>query len=49
MRSNCLIFAIALYWRRRWHGYIVIRKSHWGRFPHFLYMERGHIAEVRGA
>jgi len=41
--SNCLFFALRLYWRRRWRGYLLIRKSHWGPFPHFLYAERGHI------
>lgn len=42
MRSNCLFFALALFWRRRWRGYIAIRKSHWGNFPHFLYEEGRH-------
>lgn len=40
-RSNCLFFAVALYWRR-YHkggiGYITMRRSHWGPFPHFLYV-----------
>lgn len=42
-RTNCLLFAIALYLRR--HGrtnrrhYIAVRKSDCGRFPHFLYVE----------
>nr|WP_145544794.1 hypothetical protein [Variovorax boronicumulans] len=45
-RSNCLIWAVALYWRRRKKGaagYLVMRRSRWGRFPHFLYMERGRL------
>ncbi|MDO9235997.1 MAG: hypothetical protein Q7U28_08200 [Aquabacterium sp.] len=40
MRSNCLFFAIALYWRRWRHGgigRITWRKSHYGKFPHWLY------------
>lgn len=43
MRSNCLFFALALYARRKRagrEGYIVIRKSRWGAFPHVLYSER---------
>lgn len=38
-RSNCLFFAVALYrrLRRRNTGvYISMRRSRWGRFPHFL-------------
>jgi hypothetical protein len=41
--SNCLLFAISLYLRRVAKGrvgYISIRRSHWGWFPHFLYQER---------
>ena len=37
--TNCLFFAVALFLRRR-HGYITVRKSRWGRFPHFLYTEQ---------
>ena len=43
MWSNCLIFAIRLWWRRQMKGrrvYISLRKSHWGRFPHFVVFER---------
>lgn len=42
-RSNCLFFALALYRRRKGRGasgYVAIRGSHWGRFPHFLYVEQ---------
>lgn len=40
--SNCLFFAVALWWRRGGIGYLVMRRSRWGRFPHVLY------AELRG-
>lgn len=41
--SNCIFFALALFVRRRYVGRIVIRKSRWGPFPHFLYEEKGHV------
>jgi hypothetical protein len=44
MRSNCLFFAIALYLRRAKRGdagYIVMRRSRYGCFPHFLFLHRG--------
>lgn len=40
-RSNCLVFAWTLYWRRYKKGctgFVAARKSHWGPFPHFLYV-----------
>jgi len=43
MRSNCIAFALALYWRRRRRGregYLMIRKSRMGPFPHVLYAEQ---------
>lgn len=43
MRSNCIFFALALYGRRRRkgrEGYVLIRRSRWGAFPHLLYAER---------
>ena len=43
MRSNCIIFALKLYWRRRAKGdevYLALRKSRWGAFPHVLLMRR---------
>lgn len=42
-RSNCLIWALLLYLRRRGGGrscYVSIRGSWYGRFPHFIYTER---------
>ena len=42
MRSNCIIWAITMYYRRRSRGvkgYIKIRRSHFGPFPHVLYEE----------
>lgn len=41
MRTNCFIFAVKLFLRRLRkgeQGYLVMRKSQWGRFPHFLYL-----------
>jgi hypothetical protein len=43
MRTNCLLWAWALYWRRHRkgkHGYVALRRSRWGPFPHALYVER---------
>lgn len=43
MRSNCLIFACLLRWRRReraYRSYFSWRKSDWGWFPHIVYTER---------
>lgn len=36
-RSNCLIFALSRYFNRG--GYLLIRWSRWGRWPHFLWAE----------
>ena len=41
-RSNCLVWALLLYLRRRAKGkpgYLMMRRSRWGRFPHILYAE----------
>ena len=43
MRSNCLLWACALYLRRRRKGrecYLLLRKSRLGWYPHCLYAER---------
>lgn len=43
MRSNCLVFAVLLYLRRRRRGeevYMAMRRSRWGKFPHFLVLRR---------
>ena len=49
-RSNCISFALALYWRRRAKGkrcYLAIRKSDLARVPHFLVFElRGTVFRV---
>jgi hypothetical protein len=48
--SNCFIFAIALYRRRASRGkegYLVMRRSRWGPFPHLLYAERRHCGSLR--
>lgn len=40
--TNCLLYALALRWRRFWRGAhcgITWRWSHWGRFPHFIFVE----------
>lgn len=48
MRSNCLIFALLLAWRRRGRrGYLAMRRSDHGRFPHFLWFERHHIISYK--
>lgn len=44
MRSNCLVFALS-----RWiknGGYIVVRKSHMGPFPHFIWCRDLRDAEI---
>lgn len=51
MRSNCLIFALALYRRRKAkgrEGYLVIRRSRLARkAPHLLYAERRRDGSLR--
>ena len=38
--SNCLLWALSMYWRRRGRKrYVVLRRSLWGPFPHVLYAE----------
>lgn len=37
--TNCLFWAVRMWWRRGGVGYIAFRRSRWGRFPHFLYVE----------
>jgi hypothetical protein len=34
-KSNCLIFALKHWWEKG--GYLIIRKSHYGWWPHFLW------------
>lgn len=41
-QSNCLIFALYLFFKRGGIGYVSVRWSRWGRFPHFLYEEMRH-------
>lgn len=47
-RANCLVFSLALYARRRakakregrpFYGYLMVRRSFAGPFPHVLYVE----------
>lgn len=50
MRTNCVVWAMLLYRRRRregYEGYIVLRKSRWGPFPHVLYAERRANGQLR--
>lgn len=50
MRSNCLFWSWSLYWRRRRkgrEGYLLIRRSRSGRFPHFLYAEFRRVGTLR--
>lgn len=44
MRSNCLVWAVAMWWRRRprRRRYLTWRWSDWGWFPHVLYAELRH-------
>lgn len=42
-RSNCIVFAVLVYRRRGGRGYLLVRKSHFGWFPHVMYAERTHI------
>jgi len=50
--SNCIIFALILYRRRKLknrRGFLVIRRSHWGPFPHVMFgrlRKNGEIAVV---
>lgn len=42
MRSNCALWALLLYWRRRAKGrscYLMVRRSRMGKFPHVLFAE----------
>lgn len=32
---NCLLFAVAMWWRHG--GFVIVRKSHYGWWPHFLW------------
>lgn len=34
-RSNCLVFALAKWFRHG--GYLIVRRSRYGWFPHFLW------------
>ncbi len=50
MGTNCILFACALCRRRRKRGregYIIVRWSRWGPFPHVLYGERRANGTVR--
>lgn len=48
--SNCFFFAVELFIRRILkgeRGYIKMRKSDYGRFPHFLYEREGPTGVLR--
>lgn len=47
MRSNCLVFALVLWKRRGWRGYVTFRVSRYGPFLHFLYGEKRKSGDVR--
>ena len=50
MRSNCVAFACALYWRRRAkgrEGYLLFRRSRMGPFFHALYAEERKTGGLR--
>ena len=42
--SNCLLFALAKWWKHG--GYVIIRKSHWGWWPHFIWCKDLRDAEI---
>lgn len=45
LHSNCIIWALLLYRRRRAKGkvgYLMVRRSRYGKFPHMLYAEKRH-------
>lgn len=49
-RSNCIVFACSLCRRRQRkgrEGYLLMRWSRWGPFPHLLYGERRRDGKVR--
>jgi hypothetical protein len=47
-KSNCVVFAVKLYLRRKdKRGYLAMRKSDAGWWPHFLYFEKHHIVSYR--
>jgi hypothetical protein len=37
--SNCILFAVLLWWRRGRRGYVLFRRSRYGPFCHALYAE----------
>ena len=41
-KTNCFFFAVYLFFKRKGVGYISVRWSRWGNFPHFLYEEMRH-------
>ena len=50
MKSNCVFWSLALYWRRHRkgrEGYIMVRWSRWGPFPHMLYSEARRNGSLR--
>jgi len=49
-KSNCLVYAVRLYYRRRGRrGYLAMRRSDAGWWPHFLYFEKHHVVSWRPA
>lgn len=42
--ANCLIFA--LYHWYRYGGYLIVRRSHFGPLPHFLWASKGALDQV---
>jgi hypothetical protein len=50
MPSNCILWACALHRRRRargCEGYLMVRWSRWGPFPHVLCAERRRTGTLR--
>jgi hypothetical protein len=44
-RGNCLWFALGQVWK--YGGYLIIRRSHHGLFPHFLWCPEGGLGDGR--
>lgn len=45
-KSNCLIFVIGRLISNRGQGYIIIRKSNFGWWPHFMYAKSLEDAQI---
>jgi hypothetical protein len=44
-KLNCIIYVFRLFFKNG--GYIIIRKSHYGRYPHFIWAKNINGLEVK--